>query len=433
VTPLVVSAEEVTEGFSSYCSQYNPRSVRVDVFPESPLFSQGTEARFSLTVHNTNPFPVTDGSLLVRIVDASSRTYDEFFVHSREISIPAQGSQDLDISWPVPAFTNPGVYTAQLYFISAGNFFLGGVPFVQNVVGGKSDFSVAGVSVPAVYLDPSSVRVGAVARKTGEDVLLGEKEVALFSAVIKNTLPAKSDVLVSWKAFQGDSFDEADIIASSIEKVSLVPGVNSVSRFALAHASSSSYRVVGEVLWMDTKSLVHVRAVRPGVSSGVFRLLGLSEFPLIKKEGLVLHGCIDSVVGKNDTTSFPQTLRVSVLDSSGKVSSGKSYEVPLSRVNGFSYAVPSFKKHDSVVLVAELFSKKGNVQDSVRVLYDCEKFGTCSTKSSSGDMFFNVLALVGGLLTALLFITFGKKKASVPVPPPAVPPTPPVPPVSLNS
>lgn len=433
VASLTVSAQETAEGFVSSCPYYNSRSVRVDAFPQSSLFSQGTEARFSATIHNTNAFPVTEGSLLVRVVDASQRIHDEFFVRSNDIAIPAQGSQGLEVVWSVPAFTNPGVYTAQFYFLSSGNFFLAGVPFAQGVVGGESKFSVGGVSVPTVYFDPSFVKVGATSHKTNEDIVLTGKEPASFSTVIKNTLATKSDVLVTWKAFTGESFNEADIVASSIEKISLVPGVDYVSRFALTHASSSAYRIVGEVLWRDTKSLVQARAVRPNVSSGVFRLLGLSEFPFVKKGDVVLHGCIDSVVSKNDTTHFPQSLRVSVVDAAGKVASEKSYELPLSRVNGFSYVIPSFKKHNRVVLVAELFSKEGKVQDSVRVSYDCEKFGSCSTKNASTDTFFNVLALVGGLLTALLFIAFGKKKASVPMSPPPVPPTPPVPPISLNS
>ena len=181
---------------------------------------------------------------------------------------------------------------------------------------------------------------------------------------------------------------------------------------------------------MNTKSLVQMRVIQPHVSSGVFRLLSLSEFPLIKKQGSVVYGCIDSVSGKNDTNSFPQTLTISVVDNAGNVSLEKSYEVPLSRTSGFSYKFPSPKKEKGVVLVAELVSKEGVIQDTVRVSYDCEKFGACSTKGASQDMFFNILALVGGLLTALLFITFGKKKTPLPSVPPA---TPPVPPVSLTS
>ncbi len=432
VSPLIVSAEEATEGFLSYCPHYNSRSVRIDAVPQSSLFSQGTEARFSTIIHNTNTFPVTEGSLLVRIVDASRRIHDEFLVRSNEIAIPAQGSQNLDVSWSIPAFTNPGTYTAQFYLLSSGNFFLAGVPFVQGVVGGESKFSVGGVSVPTVYFDPSFVKVGARSHKTNEDIVLTGKEPVSFSTVIKNTLSTKSDVLVTWKAFTGESFNEADIVASSIEKISLVPGVDYVSRFTFTHASSSTYRIVGEVLWRDTKSIIQARAIQSEASSGVFRLLGLSEFPFMKERGAVVHGCIDSFFGTNDTTSFPQTLKVSVIDSAGKVFSEKSYELPLSRTNGFTYAVPYFKKQDRVVLVAELFSKEGGVQDSVRISYDCEKLGACSAKDASSDTFFNVLALVGGLLTALLFITFGKKKNSV-SPPPVVPPTPPIPPVSLNS
>lgn len=430
VAPLVVSAEEVTEGFLSYCPHYNSRSVRVDAVPQSPLFSQGTEARFSTTIHNTNTFPVTEGSLLVRIVDASRRVHDEFFVRLNEIVIPAQKSQNLDVSWSIPAFTNPGVYTAQFYFLSSGNFFLGGLPFVEGVYGGEARFAVGGVPVQTVSFEPSSVRVNGVLTKAGQDGVLDTQSAGNFSAVIKNTLSKKSDVLVAWKAFKGESFNEADIVASSIEKISLTPGVDFVSRFSLVHASSSAYRIVGEVLWMDTKSLIQAHVVRPHVSSGVFRLIGLSEFPSVKQDGAVVHGCIDSVISKNDTTHFPQSLKVSVVDAAGKVFSEKSYEVPLSRMNGFSYAIPSFKKYDHVVLVAELFSKEGVVQDSVHVSYDCEKFGACSRKGASQDMFFNILALVGGLLTALLFITFRKKKTPLP---PAVPPTPPVPPLSLNS
>lgn len=430
VAPLVVSAEEATEGFLSYCPHYNSRSVGIDAVPQSALFSQGTEAHFSVTIHNTNTFPVTEGSLLVRIVDVSRRVHDEFFFRSNEIVIPAQKSQNVEVPWSIPAFTNPGVYTAQFYFLSSGNFFLGGLPFVDGVYGGEARFAVGGVPVQTVSFEPSTVRINGVLSKAGEDHVLDTQGMQNFSAVIKNTLSKKSDVLVTWKAFKGESFNEADIVASSIEKISLTPGVDSVSRFSFDHASSSAYRIVGEMVWMNTKSLVQMRVIQPHVSSGVFRLLSLSEFPLIKKQGSVVYGCIDSVSGKNDTNSFPQTLTISVVDNAGNVSLEKSYEVPLSRTSGFSYKFPSPKKEKGVVLVAELVSKEGVIQDTVRVSYDCEKFGACSTKGASQDMFFNILALVGGLLTALLFITFGKKKTPLPSVPPA---TPPVPPVSLTS
>lgn len=119
---------------------------------------------FSGKIHNNNPYPITGGTLYVKIFrdiggekNPNGPDVVDQFIAVDNLTIPANSSIDASFSWDVPVYAPTGEYRLVTYFISNKKFNLLGLSFTDDIVGNSFAFTVSGEQKSTVMFDKSSV------------------------------------------------------------------------------------------------------------------------------------------------------------------------------------------------------------------------------------------------------------------------------------
>src|SRR3989344_1488169 len=147
---------------------YKSNSVKVDISPELTQTLGGSQMRFYLNIVNDNDYPVVDGSVWVRIFKKqdSAQKAQEFghilvdqFVAKENINLDVKRGTEADFLLDVPAWATSGEYMAYAYFYSGDKFNFIGVPFVEDIGLGQTNFKVSSEIAQMVGLDNSKTKV----------------------------------------------------------------------------------------------------------------------------------------------------------------------------------------------------------------------------------------------------------------------------------
>lgn len=404
--PSLVSAQNLKEGVTESCPLYNVRNITVSVAPASSGISLGTKAIFDVKVFNTNSFPVIDGSLFVKIVSADGRIADRFFADTKSININAGESSQGQFAWKVPAFALPGLYSAQVYFVTSNQFYLGGVGFIDGFPAGETVFSVNGENKSYVSLDEASLVINKQAYSSRSIPTVSSTEPVNVSVKVKNNLKEKTQALVTWKIYKWDDAREGNLLSSSIQKVDILPGVVTDAKLVVNDVSYSSYRVVAEINWMDTKSIATNRFVRKGVSDSAINFLAFSALPVSKASAQVI-GCIDNALVAGDDKNFPKILTIKATDESNNPVFTQSYDVSRFPIAGFAKSIPQ-GNYSKLNIVAELSTKGSKSNESAHITYI--KSSEESSSNSFGSVaYIYMTALLAGLIGTLFSIKLHRR------------------------
>jgi hypothetical protein len=405
-SPLSIYAStDLVEGISTSCPLYNVRGVSVSL-SASQTASLGAEVPFSATITNNNPFPVIDGSLFVRIEDSSGKIYDRFFVtHTKAIG--AGDSITAPFSWKVPAFGLPSSYVARAYFLSAKQFHLGGVTFVEGLSVGETTFRVIGDNKQYVSFDKSSLVVNGERYNSRGGAVVGSKDPVSISVSVTHNLAEKKNIPVTWKIYRWDAITEDNLIASFVDTAVLSPGKAGKATVNFDDNSASSYQIVGELSSNDAKSIVTARINRQGVSDSMVRLVALSHFPTSSSVPAKIFGCIDNTLSRSDSDLYPKKLVVMATDSSGRTVVSESYEISRSPIVGFVKTITPSNRYPHLDIRVALLSREGSIEQEVSVTYDCKDIGDAGCTAPVGDdvwPYVHIVATVTGAFVLALIL-----------------------------
>ncbi len=395
---------------STSCPLYDARNVKVNLSTVDRLSSSGSSLSFTANVQNDNSFPITDASLLVYIVGLDGRMHDRFFVDTGTMILPAKSVVPITFLWKAPAFSTPGTYIARTYVYSSRQFYVGGVPFIDSLSAGETVFSLVGDNRSFVALDPSSLVVNSQIYSPKRGFVISATEPGSLSIKIDHNLKQTTEALVVWKIYARDSALEKNLVESSVEKISLIPGLAATSKLTMRDTSVAEYEIIGEIKWMDAKSVISTRVYRGDKSESRFSLLAFSPFTSTNTPGQVF-GCIDNKTVRGDEDNFPKSLTISMRDENGREISQKSFNIERSPIAGFAEILPrgSFSKLN---IIATLSDRGGKEEISTRIVYDCSLVGgdSCSAGSARQSFpYLAVVALFGGFVLAFFTWKFHKK------------------------
>jgi hypothetical protein len=398
--------QDTQNGLANCFAYYKFGSVQAHLDAGVTKTVSGSPVTFSGTLQNTNPYPIVDGTLYVKIFrypaafDAQNGpdVVDQF-VALDNITIPADGSVPASFSWTVPEYAQSGDYAAAMFFTTEHKFNLLGLSFTDDVTGNTAPFKVAGEQQSLVAFVKDAVTVGGAAYHFAEPPPhAGQAGDIAVEAEIANTSGAAQTPPVHWQLYSWDAQQPSNLIAESTTTVSVPAGGTASVSYTIHDTSVPVYLLVGTVTWHDTKSIIGVRVIRDGIDKLRINFPSITAFPLQAGKENTIFSCFSN---SSDGTVQNGRLDLRLLDPQGNVIASSSYAGP---VGGNMMAIAKTfmptKSYDAFSIEAKLY-QDGHLVDETTVRYDCKAIdpASCSHTTSYPEIIpitAAILVLLGG-------------------------------------
>jgi hypothetical protein len=409
---------------------YTFGSVQADLQPAVGSTVPGATITFVGDVVSSNPYPLLDGTLYVKIFKRNPATFakgdgnevvDQFVV-KEGITLPAKGKQQVSYEWKVPLNAEGGEYYAAYFFTTAKRYNLMGLSFTDDVVGNQAQFTIKADSATSPLAKLSKI-----------DTTLNDKDhhFAAFplhfavgdTVTVKTTITNPSDspkmLPLQWTQYAWDAMNKDNLRFTKTELVSLKPKETKTVSYEVQPQRESVVYVTAVTQDYEAKSILDVRYVRDGVEETRINFPGLTAFPLAKDAEQTLFACAHS-------TNLPlvpgNTLILNLADKDGKTIHEYRYEGDISgAMSGFGEKFKPEKNINYAVLTATL-QRNGVTVEEVKTVYDCTQIdaGSClpEEKNVAGSFFdylaghylIILLTVVIVLLIAAIAVFYFKKR-----------------------
>lgn len=427
------SVEEVsaTLGTINCFDYYHFGSVQVDVGPASYENKPGQTLAFTGKIKNSNTYPVVNGQVYVKIFKRSQPTEMSvrlngypivgFFLAKDDISVPANGEQEVKFEWPIPSVVQGGEYEAAFYFTSAQRFNLLGLTFTDDVTGNKARFSVTAPegSAQPVTFNKNTVTLNDVPYNFTTFLQHVEKDAAVtIHAELRNPNKTERAVTVTWTTSKWDGILEANVAKKETTSITLKPNETRKITYTPPVLGTSITFLQAELADKDAKSILNVRFVRDGFEDVRINFPAITSYPLKAGKENTLFSCVHAT---NVAVANDNTLVLTLKDTDGTVIHTYTYQGGITgSMMGVKDAFVPAKDSSTFSLTASL-SHKGTIVDEVTQTYDCAQINpqVCPVPTRIPSYIYlgaSLLVLLGGLL----FIWKRRRSESMPAIPPSI-------------
>lgn len=413
--PIEESVFVTVPGTVSCFDYYRFGSVETHIAAEVASVVSGVPIAFSGTIENTNPYPIVDGTLYVKIFRARAGGFDanghdvvDQFVALSDVTIPARGRVPVSFSWQVPSAMRSGEYQVATFFMTSRKFNLMGLSFTDDVVGGTARFTVSGEETSGLQFDKASITVA------GEDYQFASfpprvstSEPIEVRAIVRNTTSAPQRANVTWAVYQWDAQLRENAVQEEAQTVDVPAQGSAPVTIKIVNAQYPVYLAVGTVSWKDTKSIVGVRFVREGQNRTRINFPGVLSYPLRSGEENTIFSCLHNsgdghIVGGG-------RLELTLSDMQGNLIHEYIYEGDVTgAMMGIAEKFVPRRDYDRFVLDARLYHD-GQFVDEAHLEYDCARISpdTCGPDSSEGKkgaVLWGLLEQEGFVRTVLIVV-----------------------------
>lgn len=400
-------------GTVSCFDYYNFGSVQAKLTTPVSSAVSGTAITFSGTLENSNPYPVVDGALYVKVFKERGSTNDgngpdvvEQFLVRGDIAIPAKGSVPISFSWKVPSYAQSGNYQIATFFTTSRKFNLLGLSFTDDVVGNVVPFKVVGEQTSGVAFDKTGETVnGAAYHFAAFPPRVSKDGSVAVAAKVANMTDGDAKANVRWEIYQWDGQLRENMVQEALQSVSVPAHSSKTVSITVSDVKYPVYLAVATLSWNDTKSVIGVRFVREGVDRTRINFPGILSFPLKAGEESTLFSCLHNA---GQSPSVPGgRLDLTLSDLSGNVIHEYSYTGEITgAMMGVAEKFTPKNNYDYFTLDARLYSGDQFV-DEAHLVYDCNQIdpATCmSGETSIFDMFGNTMSIALYILGALVLL-----------------------------
>jgi hypothetical protein len=357
---------------------YKFQSVNVSVAPAKNTYNSGDHISFVGTVKNNNPYPIFDGNIFVRIgknnpnyISEGNFAIDEF-VAVENIALDKGELKPVNFTWTAPPGIATGEYNVDFFFSVGKKFNLGGLPFTNEIISSKAQFSVDSKSNSPVYLTRDDTKInGEKYNQIGVTPRVEFGDKVTISQPISNTSTAQKKVKIQYDLYWWDSLNEKDKISSSSEEVVLSAQNSKTLNYEIPKVEDSIYYLKITSDADGERSIVNIR-MSSEKSHPRMNFPAINKFPIQKGEQATLFSCFHNTSNQEMNGS----VTLSAFDKSGK-------EIEKMKYNGiFNVYMAADKKEftagknlDWIRLEAKLQDEQGKVIDSYSTVYDCKLLG----------------------------------------------------------
>jgi hypothetical protein len=365
---------------------YTFGSVQADLQPTVGSTVPGATMTFVGDVVSSNPYPLLDGTLYVKIFKRNTATFakgdgndvvDQFVIKDG-ITLQAKGKTHVSYNWRVPLNAEGGEYYAAYFFTTAKRYNLMGLSFTDDVVGNQAQFTIKG-----------DAAVPPVAKLSKIDTTLNDKDhhFAAFPLhfAVGDTVTAKTTITnpsdspkmmpLQWTQYAWDAMNKDNLRFTKTELVSLKPKETKTVSYEVQPQRESVVYVTAVTQDYEAKSILDIRYVRDGIEETRINFPGLTAFPLAKDAEQTLFACAHS-------TNLPlvpgNTLTLTLTDKDGKTIHQYNYEGDISgAMSGFGDKFKPEKNINYAMLTATL-KRNGVTVEEIKTVYDCTQIDPSS-------------------------------------------------------
>jgi hypothetical protein len=357
---------------------YRFGSVQADITAAVSGTVSGAPITFAGALKNTNPYPIVDGALYVKVFkkrgvgkDVNGPDVVDQFLVKGDIVIPANGSVPTSFVWKVPAYAESGDYQLATFFTTSRKFNLLGLSFTDDVVGNTVPFTVSGEQTGAVRFDKAGVTVaGQPYRFAAFPPRVSATSSVQIIAKVKNTSDSVQRAKLSWTIYQWDAqLRENAVQDIPTSSISIPAGGTLPVSVDITDAKYPVYLAVGTIQWGDTTSIVGIRFVRDGLDHMRINFPGVISYPLKAGQEDTIFSCLHNA---GTSASVPDgRLDLTLSDMRGRVIHQFSYTGAVTgAMMGVADRFTPIRDYSSFVLDARLY--RGNeFVDEAHLVYDC--------------------------------------------------------------
>ncbi|HEX5774384.1 MAG TPA: hypothetical protein VFY28_00260, partial [Candidatus Paceibacterota bacterium] len=299
-SPDLSAAAELASCFDYY--QFGSTPVSLSARLSSAR--AGVPLGFTATVKNTNPYPIVDASVYVKVLryghergekNVNGPDVADFFRASDPLTIPAGGEANVQSVWQVPQDAEPGDYLLVAYVVSAERFNLLGLTFTDDVIGAAFNFRVVNNSSGSVAFDKGTATVlDAPFRFAAYPPRIPPTTTDIPVGIdIVNTTSQQVSQEVTWTLYKWDGLRAEEALDQKTETVVVPAGGKTRVTYTATDAGHSVYYLVGSLRTAGgSSSLVGIRFVRGDVNEPRLNFVGASAYPA--GEGAAAFACLHS-------------------------------------------------------------------------------------------------------------------------------------------
>jgi hypothetical protein len=441
---------------------YKFGSVNVTLSNGLNQIAAGSSALVNAEVKNNNRYPITDGNLYVRLFKKhpkkNSETVDYFKTSFSEkilgdtddlvdqwnaiedINLKPNENKKLSFSYQLSPYLPEGEYYIASYFQVAKKFNLSGLPFTEDIMGGKLNFSLENPQVKeTIGFQKDGVKVNSEPYNfVGFTKSYPADQEVTLNAPLKNATEKKQIVPVDWSVYYWDNQIEKNRVDRFREEVIVNAGETKDLQYKVKPNDYPVNYVAVEINKdnNNAKSILAIRFGRESRETARINFQGLSNFPLESDKESILflnaHG-----VKELDSLSSPTKENVEQASSQGeKKSESHQYEIsailkdrnqnvihqtkytgPITgEVMGFEEKFLPDQKYEYVTLATQIKNDQGKVVDETTTTYDCQKIDSnqCPTGISAavsdiksrGKNIFTGIAIIIALILIFAVVAF---------------------------
>lgn len=358
---------------------YKFGSVQTEINAPITQVLSGTVISFSGNIENSNPYPLVNGTLYVKVFrdrnlgkDSDGPDVVDQFVVKKNISISANSNYPINFDWNVPAYAVTGNYKLATFFITSDKFNLSGLSFTDDIVGNSVNFSVKGEQKETVQFNKKFVKInGNKYYFAAYPLRVKKNDSALITAEITNSSKLRQTANLTWEIYEWDSQDNKNLIRTESQIIEISANNNTNVSLNINEDTSPVYLAIGTLEWNGTKSIINVRYVRDDVNKIRINFPSINSYPLKKGKENTLFSCFHNV--GNQTVQNAE-LKLTLLDQKNRIIHQTFYkgEVTGDMMGTASKFIPE-NDQENFTLKAELF-EGSNIVDTAIIHYNCSKF-----------------------------------------------------------
>ena len=366
--------------------------VRITLSTEIASTVPDVPIGFNAIVTNTNPFPVTDGSVYMQVLKNISKgttTIADAYLAAEHVSIPPDQSVTIPLTWRVPLMAGSGDYMFNAYYASADqNVFA--YPALAAATSSTVRVSVVGNRGAGAEFG-LRLKVNAVSHLAGSVIPITDGPVHLEAlAFNRSNLPVKGTVV--WRLYSWDASRANSLLSQQTQELKIHPNQFSVVQYDLTDTNTPAYYLEGEIDSGAAHSLIGIRLERASAHAVHIQSLGFTGS--FAQNTAVANACIRNVgqlspherieVTAGDPSPFAQSIATAL--------STSSMSLPLTPIGNSGFGTVN-----DFYLTAKIYNGS-NVEDTLTVHYDCAALNTCAKEHPQGLSATLIVSIMGVLI-----------------------------------
>ena len=387
---LVQISPKIKEAVNCF-DYYSFGSVQASAFVPLSTASAGTKITFPTTIANTNPYPIVDGTVYVKIFrkqsdenQTQSNGHDvvDQFAAIENITLNANSQTEKEFSWQIPANAKNGQYQLATYFLTSKKYNLSGLSFTDDVTGPTTDFEISGGSEKTIYLNKNNVKINDYNYHfAAYPPHLKPGERAQIQIELVNETQSDEQIQLSWKLYAWDAQSEDNLVEERQETITIKPNQKRALKFTANEASEPVYYLVAQASYKDTKSILGIRFVREGIEKARINFPSIIQYPLLKGQETTIFSCMHSMGTTTATKNNKLTLEL--LDEQGNQITKYSYQGDISgEMLALKKDFTPQKDYYDFTLKATLITNEKTIEN-ILVDYKCGEIGPAQCPKQS--------------------------------------------------